>query len=763
MMRKGMKAAALVLAFSLCLGLTGCGGKEAQETKAGQEGTDEASAPKGILYDAEYTRIENDLMYTSYPVIGETDIYFVGTDLSSAGDTVSGIYRYDINTGKTENIPAEFNEGAYIQGMALTPDGNLAMMISEMLDETRMSSSIRVIAKDGTVVLDKNVDDLTKDEEIPYLYNMAVGKDNMIYVNNGNGKVWALDKDGNLLFALPVEDWVESMGATADGTVYITSYSYETQKAVLKPIDVQKQDWGEELTDEAFSSGMVIMPSRDNNVLLKTASGLVSYNVSEKTASTVINWIDNDILADDVAAASQAADGTFRMFTAVGDSTGTSVVCETVLLTQREDQTPVEKQIISLGTVVASYGIRRGVVNFNRSSDKYRVELVEYNKGDMYDWEARQEATTRLANDITAGKAPDILNITDSTEQKFGIKGVLEDLKPYLDKDPQLKRSDFFENILDTYETNGKMFLLVPEFKISTVAGKISDVGEGMHWTLEDVIKLKESRPEAALFEYESNDLILTYCLNANIDSFFNIGEGLCDFDNEEFIKLLEFANTFPSSEKVQEAIAMQSQDNSDSYATKLNDGRLLLNNTTLSSIQQYQLDEGIFGEPFTYIGYPTKEGNGSVASSGDIGLAMNSKCPDKEGAWEFMRYFLTEDYQNNYVSGGFPIMKSAYQKTMEKAMKPIYGEDENGQQVEIATGMWGVGDFTVEIFAAKQEQVDQVTKLIESIDRADRSDDELFNIISEEVAAFFGGQKSAKEVAGVIQSRANIYMNENR
>ena len=40
--------------------------------------------------------------------------------------------------------------------------------------------------------------------------------------------------------------------------------------------------------------------------------------------------------------------------------------------------------------------------------------------------------------------------------------------------------------------------------------------------------------------------------------------------------------------------------------------------------------------------------------------------------------------------------------------------------------------------------------------------DSSVENIIAEESAAFFEGQKSAKDVAGVIQSRVQIYINEN-
>ena len=41
--------------------------------------------------------------------------------------------------------------------------------------------------------------------------------------------------------------------------------------------------------------------------------------------------------------------------------------------------------------------------------------------------------------------------------------------------------------------------------------------------------------------------------------------------------------------------------------------------------------------------------------------------------------------------------------------------------------------------------------------------DENLIQIVQEETAAFFGGQKNAKDVANIVQSRAQIYVNENR
>ena len=58
---------------------------------------------------------------------------------------------------------------------------------------------------------------------------------------------------------------------------------------------------------------------------------------------------------------------------------------------------------------------------------------------------------------------------------------------------------------------------------------------------------------------------------------------------------------------------------------------------------------------------------------------------------------------------------------------------------------------------------LDAVKKLIESAEKISGSvDEQLVNIITEESEPFFKGQKTAKDVAGIIQNRIQIYVNEN-
>ena len=149
----------------------------------------------------------------------------------------------------------------------------------------------------------------------------------------------------------------------------------------------------------------------------------------------------------------------------------------------------------------------------------------------------------------------------------------------------------------------------------------------------------------------------------------------------------------------------------------------------------------------------------------------MSSKCANKDGAWQFLRQFFTEEYQEKNGYGGFPTNKAAFDKRLEKAMTPEYQKDadgnfvldENGNKIEISTGGWSWGGVEVEMRAINQAEADRILELINTTTKAYKSDESILEIVKEEVAPFFEGQKSAEDVAKLIQSKATLYVNEQR
>ena len=163
-------------------------------------------------------------------------------------------------------------------------------------------------------------------------------------------------------------------------------------------------------------------------------------------------------------------------------------------------------------------------------------------------------------------------------------------------------------------------------------------------------------------------------------------------------------------------------------------------------------------------------EGVGSALQINEGGYAISSKCAATDAAWQFVRSAFTEDYQTQR-GWGFPTNRAAFDARLTDAMTPEYEKDENGNFIldengnkkEISRGGWGWGSLQVDFYALTQAEADQVMEIINSTTRVVDQNDELMNIILEDTQAYFAGQKSLDDVVRQLQSKMNIYINEQR
>ena len=121
----------------------------------------------------------------------------------------------------------------------------------------------------------------------------------------------------------------------------------------------------------------------------------------------------------------------------------------------------------------------------------------------------------------------------------------------------------------------------------------------------------------------------------------------------------------------------------------------------------------------------------------------------------------MTDEYQDS-ISYNWPISLKRLEAMGEEAMQKPYYEDENGNKIEYDNTAY-INGVEIIIDPMTREEVDVVINFIKSLDQVMNYDQQLLNIINEESAAYFEGQKSVNEVADIIQSRVQIYINENR
>ena len=405
-----------------------------------------------------------------------------------------------------------------------------------------------------------------------------------------------------------------------------------------------------------------------------------------------------------------------------------------------------------MATMWMSSELRSAVINFNKTNPDYRIQVQDYS--DFNTEDDYEAGLTKLNTEIITGKVPDIMEVSQLPVRQYEAKGLLEDLYPYIDADSELSRDDLVAGVLNALSVDGKLYQACANFSIFTVIGATPVVGEQMGWTMDELNQVLAAHPNARAFANVDRNSLLYYMSMLSLSDYVNWHTGECSFDSPGFVKLLEFANSFPDSIEW----------NEDEYvddSTLIMEGSVLLYPTGLYDFESYQMYKAMFGGEITYKGFPAEQGCGSVFSV-NSGWAISSKSQHKDGAWQFVRTLLTEEYQENNYAWAFPINKNSLDKMIEKAMTPETTTDEEGNVVEVSKGSWGWGpDLEVEIKAATQADIDQIMELIDAIDATMNYDMSLMEIVQEEAATYFAGQKSAQETAANIQNRVSLYVNE--
>lgn len=572
----------------------------------------------------------------------------------------------------------------------------------------------------------------------------------------------AIAPDGSIAWSMQTDNYISSMVTLADGSVAVMLYGDRGPE--LRPLDIEKKELGESfpIPDSAWS----LFPG-DENFDFYYTSGLFLYGfkLGGEEPVPVLNWLSCDINGDAVAnqAMKISSDGTITGVTT--DYSGGSIDSQLFTLTRVPADSLPKKQILTVAQLEYNpdYQLTNRMVRFNRTHDNVRLEYQDYAQ---YNTENDYSAgITKFNTEVMAGNLPDIIPTGQIAYRQIASKGLLEDLYPYLDQDPDLKREDFFPNLLSALEVNGGLYQIVSGFSVETLCGAASIVGDTPGWTYDDFNAALEKMPEGCtpLEPYVTRDQVLSSLLYADMDNFVDWTSGKVNFESDNFKQLLQFVKQFPAEYNWDE------HDNSENTQDLLRQGRQMLTQTYLYGLDSILWNGANFGGKATYIGWPTSSGVGSIMRF-ENGFAMSKTCADKDAAWEFFRSMLTESGQANQYN--IPSNRNVFNKQLEDFMTPRYRKDangnilldENGEKIEESRGGW-IDDSGVEhnIYAMTQEQADEVLSIIETCSKVASYDTSIYDIVNEQAQAFFADQKSIDEVARLIQSKANIYVNEQR
>jgi len=491
------------------------------------------------------------------------------------------------------------------------------------------------------------------------------------------------------------------------------------------------------------------------------------YGVKLETMETevVVSFTNSDVDGSNISRISSMPNGDFIVSSYNWNGGGSTIM----RLTPNPNPIITGKKLITLGAVYLDNTTRAAIRQFNTKSDTARISVIDYSQYDTAD--NYYGGMTKLDMDILGGRAPDIICFQLLQPEKYASKGILEDMLPYIEGDPDIKREDLFGNILDAGMIDGKLYRLIVSFSISTLVGKTSIVGNPGEFTAARVNEIMAKHPGTELLSMRTADGWLTDCISVSLGDYIDWTTGTCSFNTPEFIELLNSGKHFPK--EINYDAMYEDYDNYEKQmAENLRDGKTLLLNSGINRIREIRSTMETFGEEISFVGYPSMNGGGSlIYPNQDYGLSAGSK--NKDEAWSFIKMFLTGKVEGDDRGWWQSINRTAFEKNASDEMIPLAERDySNGVEI-MEFFMNGSSSWTVnsvnEInladypnYELSQKEVDMARSVIEGASKIYASNETITNIITEELAAFINGAKSAEDVAQVIQSRVSIYVSEN-
>lgn len=696
-------------------------------------------------YDGERTKLENYEPLEFDSLEGHN----VSCDLIAlAADAEGGlaaVYRYfdnwnDAPEGMTEDDPSyydynHYDEGWYVQTM----DSTGRELVRTKLDTTGADYFwVNGMAYTGGKVL----------------------------VNGGNGGLIIVNADGSIGGKITPDGWMNSVFALRDGTPCISYGDNMTGEMKIASVDLNTgritQTWKAPRNAYSFMTG-----GGDYDLYYQSGINLYGYDLESENGEKLFDWLNVDVLQQNMTGFTFRPDGTAFCVLNSWDGKHENVTTEFVTVEKKSYADVPQKEALTLACQWADGPLQAAVIKFNRNHN-IRINVLDYSQYNTD--EDHTAGLTKLTTEIMSGAMPDILSLDGLPYQQLAAKGLLEDLYPYIDRDGEIKRGDFLPNVLGAIEENGKLYSTVTKFTISTLAGAANVVGDRPGWSFEDLRAALATMPEGCtvLNQFTTSGDILRTELTLDADYYIDWETGKVNFDSQEFIDLLNFSRLFPNAFDY----ANYNWDEYVSDDARIRDGKQMLTRMYLGGFDDILSTEAQFGGNLTYIGFPTVSGVGSYLNISS-GYAMSARCADKDAAWEFLRGFMTEKALEDDWYWGFPANSKLLEKQLKEAMTVEYVKDENGNYLldengeripQSRGGFWAEGmDEPIELYALTQEQADKIMSVINSTTKLYSENTTVLNIIFEQVDAFLSGQKTAEEVAKLVQGKLSIYVNEQR
>jgi multiple sugar transport system substrate-binding protein len=377
------------------------------------------------------------------------------------------------------------------------------------------------------------------------------------------------------------------------------------------------------------------------------------------------------------------------------------------------------------------------------------IELKEFPQvGNLMSAADVEKYVKTTTTEVLSGKGADLFAFTgiDLPIDNYVNKGKFVNLDEWIERDPAFDPDLYPMNIMEGSKMNGGLYIMPLEFYLEALFGD----GEGIEkagisiddksWTwskFADISKqLAGKNGQSYAIGLMAPEIMVNNLVSDNYNQLVDGANGEASFDSPFFKELLEEVKKMYEDKAFSEEY-VDFNDSSFTYSI-------------ITSPSDYLVRLGLYYKNGKVYQKPhTAEQNSGISFSVTNQIAMNANSEVKRDAWEFMKFLLSEEVQSYPHQTGFSMNNAVNERAIEFVK-------ENGVDKNVAAKGGGAK------IEASEEKLDAVRQMLsEASVRNIGYETTIQKIIAEEVEAFFAGQKSAVDVAKLIQNRVTTYLNE--
>lgn len=353
-----------------------------------------------------------------------------------------------------------------------------------------------------------------------------------------------------------------------------------------------------------------------------------------------------------------------------------------------------------------------------------------------------EDYQTYLNTKIMSGKAEDIFFNSFLPVTKYSEMGVFEDLNEFISMTSEFNNENYFMNVLEAArQEDGKIYLIPYMAKFDCIAfsqelldeqadiqNKLENQNSARFTESMDIAKMLLSGTDKRnAYLLQMNEIsYMEYLIKDNFSQFFDMDNKQVQIDNAEYIRLLETVKELSDNNYLGAGVDFYNSD------------------YQFAAMIDYDVQAGFYGlnaGSGQAYSQPLANENGNVVINANGCLALGSASANKELAWEFVKYLLSDEMQSQPSIHGLTVNRKGFDSAVDRYYE-FYTEG-NSSAVN------------------KEEYRDLLRSWMEEVGACDMVDSALWTLIDEENGAFFSGKQTAEATAKNLQKKITQYFNE--